>query len=160
MRGDDDGDVTRGQTTVDIRDLSSAAEQFNWLLNRFASEVAGVEAAIAVSSDGLLVAMSQDLNRERADRLAAITSALTSLAAGASRVYDLGNANKVIIDLDRGFVVVSAISAGAALAVLARRDANLGDLAYEMALFAGRAGDVLSPRLIEELKNSVGAGLR
>ncbi len=137
--------------------LSSEAQQFNWLLNRFAGETAGVVDAIAVSSDGLLIAMSQDLGRDRADRLAAIASAITSLAHGASRVYDLGNANKVIIDLDRGYLLVSAISAGATLAVLTRRNANLGDLAYEMAMFASRTGGVLSPQLVEELKNTVGS---
>ena len=64
--------------------------------------------------------------------------------------------NKIIIDLDGGYLLVSAISAGATLGVLASRAANLGNLAYEMAVFANRAGEVISPQLIEELKVSVG----
>jgi hypothetical protein len=51
---------------------------------------------------------------------------------------------------------VSAISSGATLGVLASRAANLGNLAYEMAVFANRAGEVISPQLIEELKITVG----
>ena len=41
------------------------------------------------------------------------------------------------------------------LGVIADRSANLGTLAYEMTLFATRAGGALSPRLIAELKNAV-----
>jgi predicted regulator of Ras-like GTPase activity (Roadblock/LC7/MglB family) len=139
------------------QNISTEAQRFNWLLGRFAGDTAGVIEAIAVSSDGLLIAMSATLDRADADRLAAITSAINSLAAGASRVYDLGGANKVIIDLDRGYLLVSTLSVGSSLGVLASKEANLGVLAYEMAMFANRAGDVLTPQLIEEMKNSVGS---
>jgi predicted regulator of Ras-like GTPase activity (Roadblock/LC7/MglB family) len=142
--------------TVPVSHVSTDAQNFNWLLSRFASETQGVLEAIAVSSDGLLMAMSSALDRANADRLAAITSAITSLANGASRCYDLGEPNKVIIDLDRGYVLVSTVSAGSALGVLASKTANLGAIAYEMAVFTNRAGAVLSPQLIEELKRSVG----
>jgi hypothetical protein len=136
--------------------LSSEAQQFNWLLSQFATNTPEVIDAIAVSSDGLLIAMSHKLDRAAADRLAAITSAIISLAQGAGRVYDLGSPNKVIIDLDGGYLLVSSISSGAAMGVLASRQANLGNLAYEMVVFANRAGEVISPQLIEELKITVG----
>jgi predicted regulator of Ras-like GTPase activity (Roadblock/LC7/MglB family) len=136
--------------------LSHEAQQFNWLLSQFAANTSEVRDAIAVSSDGLLIASSNRLDRASADRLAAITSAIISLANGAARVYDMGQPNKVIIDLDGGYLLVSSISSGAALGVLASRSANLGTLAYEMAVFANRAGAVISPQLIEELKVSVG----
>jgi predicted regulator of Ras-like GTPase activity (Roadblock/LC7/MglB family) len=142
--------------TLYAESLSTEAQQFNWLLSQFASNTPEVVDAIAVSSDGLLIAMSHKLDRANADRLAAITSALSSLAIGAGRVYELGNPNKIIIDLEGGYLLVSSISAGASLGVLASRAANLGNLAYEMAVFANRAGEVISPRLIEELKTSVG----
>jgi hypothetical protein len=38
---------------------------------------------------------------------------------------------------------------------MADRSANLSTLAYEMTLFANRAGAALTPRLIVELKNAV-----
>jgi predicted regulator of Ras-like GTPase activity (Roadblock/LC7/MglB family) len=143
--------------TVHAYQISAEAQQFNWLLGRFATETAGVREAIAVSTDGLLIAMSSTLNRPDADRLAAITSAITSLANGASRVYDLGPTNKVIIDLDQGYVLVSAISPASMLGVLAGKEANLGNLAYDMAMFANRAGGVLTPQLIDELKTTLRA---
>jgi predicted regulator of Ras-like GTPase activity (Roadblock/LC7/MglB family) len=142
--------------TVYADHLSSEAQQFNWLLSQFAAKTPEVIDAIAVSSDGLLIAMSHKLDRADADRLAAITSAMMSLAVGAGNVYTLGAPNKIILALDGGFLLVSAISAGATLGVLATRSANLGNLAYEMAVFANRAGEVISPQLIEELKVSVG----
>src|SRR5258706_3106676 len=142
--------------TVPMQHISADAQQFNWLLNQFAADTPLVADVIAVSSDGLLVAMTHSLDRADADRMAAITSAIISLAHGAARVYDLGAPNKVIIDLDRGYLLVSAISAGAVLGVLAAKSAHLGQLAYEMAMFANRAGAVLTPGLIEELKSTVG----
>lgn len=143
--------------TVPAFQISSEAQQFNWLLGRFATETAGVNEAIAVSADGLLIAMSAGVDRADADRLAAITSAITSLANGAARVYDLGGMNKVIIDLDRGYLLVSSIGPSSALGVLATKDTNLGNLAYDMAMFANRAGAVLTPALVDELKMTVRA---
>lgn len=135
--------------------MSAEAQQFNWLLSQFAVDTPGVIHVIAVSSDGLLIAMSERMERSSADRLAAITSAFISLANGTSTVYDLGDTNKVVVDLDRGYLLVSSIGAGSMLGVLANRSAKLGTLAYEMAMFANRTGAVLTPQLVEELKASV-----
>jgi uncharacterized protein len=141
--------------TMPIQQISSEAQQFNWLLGRFAAETAGVRKAIAVSADGLLIAKSTDVERADADRLAAITSAMTSLASGAARLYDLGNTKKIVIDLDGGYLLVRSIGPGSSLGVLASAEANLGNLAYDMAVFSNRAGAVLTPMLVDELKNSV-----
>ena len=136
--------------------LSAEAQNFNWLLGKFAAETAGVLEAIAVSSDGLLMAMSAGQERAGADRLAAITSGITSLAGGAARAYQLGALNKVIVDMAHGYLLVSSISSGSVLGVIAAKTANLGNIANEMTLFATRAGAALTPQLINELKNSLG----
>jgi len=47
--------------TVYAEHLSSEAQQFNWLLSQFAGNTPEVIDAIAVSSDGLLIAMSNRL---------------------------------------------------------------------------------------------------
>jgi uncharacterized protein len=134
--------------------LSTEAQGFNWLLARFTAETANVMEAIVVSSDGLLVAMSANRPRTGADRLAAITSAIISLAAAASRLHDLGESNKIIVDLDRGYLLVRTLGVGSSLGVLATKQADLGGLAYEMTMFARRAGEVLTPQLIEELQTN------
>ncbi|MFD5628331.1 MULTISPECIES: roadblock/LC7 domain-containing protein [unclassified Streptomyces] len=142
--------------TEPVTDVKAAAADFNWLLNRFATETAGVVDVIGVSSDGLLLAVSQLRGQADSERLAAIVSGITSLAMGASGNYGLGGLNKVIIDLEEGHVLVSALGAGAVLGVVASKEAKLGNIAYEMTLFANRAGAVLSPQLVMELKNTVG----
>ena len=143
--------------TTPTSGISVEAQNFNWLVTRFAQETAGVVAAIAVSSDGLLIAMSTDLERASADRLAAIGSAMLSLANGVSECYPLGDPDKVVIELAQGYLLVCTISVGCALGVLATKQASLGTVAFEMALFANRASAVLTPRLIEELKVTLGA---
>src|SRR5262245_10632463 len=143
--------------TTPASEVSVDAQNFNWLVARFVQETAGVIAAIAVSSDGLLVAMSSVLERANADRLAAIGSAMLSLAHGVSDCYPLGEPDKVVIELAHGYLLVCTISEGCALGVLASKQARLGTVAFEMALFANRASAVLTPTLIEELKVTVGS---
>ena len=46
--------------------LSDEARNFNWLLNSFVDQTAGVTDAVAVSSDGLLMAASSSLDRASA----------------------------------------------------------------------------------------------
>jgi predicted regulator of Ras-like GTPase activity (Roadblock/LC7/MglB family) len=134
--------------------LSPEAQTFNWLLDSFTSSTAGVREAIAVSADGLLMAMSNIADRANAERLAAVVSGMTSLAGGAATWYALGGLNRVVIDMTGGYLLVTAISAGSVLGVIADRTASLGTVAYEMTLFASRAGGALTPRLIAELKNA------
>jgi predicted regulator of Ras-like GTPase activity (Roadblock/LC7/MglB family) len=152
------GDTSDGQAAPD--DLRAAAADFTWLLNRFATETAGVVDAIAVSSDGLLIAVSQLRDHADSERLAAIVSGITSLAAGAAGNYGLGGLNKVIIDLEEGHVLVSAIGGSAVLGVVTSKEAKLGNIAYEMTVFANRAGAALNPQLVLELKNSVDSASR
>jgi predicted regulator of Ras-like GTPase activity (Roadblock/LC7/MglB family) len=142
---------------LDPVDLRAAAADFTWLLNRFAAETAGVVDAIAVSSDGLLIAVSRLRLPADSERLAAIVSGITSLAAGASSNYSLGALNKVIIDLEGGHLLVSSLGSGSVLGVVTSNEAKLGSVAYEMTLFANRVGAALSPELVLELKNSVGS---
>ena len=135
--------------------LSAEAKTFNWLLDNFTQNTVGVIEAVAVSSDGLPIAMSAIKDRANADRLAAVVSGMTSLAGGAAHMYNMGDLNRVIVDLTRGYLLVTAISIGSVMGVIASRTANLGNVAYEMTLFANRAGAALTPQLIIELKNSV-----
>ena len=91
--------------------LSPEATPFNWLLDSFTTSTAGVREAIAVSSDGLLMAKSAIKDHANAERLAAVVSGMTSLAAGAANWYRLGGLNRVIVDMADGYLLVSSISA-------------------------------------------------
>jgi predicted regulator of Ras-like GTPase activity (Roadblock/LC7/MglB family) len=135
--------------------VTAQASSFNWLVNRFSEETAGVIAAIAVSSDGLLIAISSGVQGADAERLGAISSAMLSLANGVGDCHPIGTPDKIVIELTHGYLLVCTISIGCSLGVLASKQASLGALAYEMAMFANRAGPILTPQLIEELKLTV-----
>jgi hypothetical protein len=55
---------------------------FGWLFTDFVHRVPGVAHAVVVSADGLLLAGSHDLPRDRAEQLSAIVSGLVSLTEG------------------------------------------------------------------------------
>ncbi|HWS36704.1 MAG TPA: roadblock/LC7 domain-containing protein [Actinoplanes sp.] len=138
-----------------VVEFSAEAKTFNWLLTSFATRTSGVEEVVVVSSDGLLMARSSKRDRSDSDRLAAVVSGMTSLSAGASEWYRLGALNRVVVDITDGYLVIVSISRGSMLGVIASRSANLSTVAYEMTLFATRAGVSLTPGLIAELKSAV-----
>ncbi|MDH4147094.1 MAG: roadblock/LC7 domain-containing protein [Acidimicrobiia bacterium] len=135
--------------------MSISARNVNWLLSNFVAETVGVEEAIAVSSDGLLMAMSSSMSRGNADKLAAAASGLRSLADGAARVMGKGGVNQVIVEMADGFLFTSTISGGSTLAVITARGSDLGLVGYEMTMLVERVGPQLTPELITELKNSL-----
>jgi len=145
----------RTHDALPVVGISEEAKTFNWLLGTFTTRTAGVEVAIAVSSDGLLMAKSSKKDRSSSDRLAAVVSGMTSLAAGASEWYRLGSLNRVVVDLADGYLLVTSISRGSVLGVIASRTANLSTVAYEMTLFGSRAGTTLTPGLIAELNSAI-----
>ena len=124
--------------------------QFGWLLGNFVHQTDGVREAVAVSSDGLLIASSDGLNRAEADHLAAIVSSLSSVARSASRRYDFDGLKLIMIEMRRGFLLVSVISGGSCLGVVAGGDSDVGLVGYEISLLAERFGTLLTPALISE----------
>ncbi|HLT16842.1 MAG TPA: roadblock/LC7 domain-containing protein [Acidimicrobiales bacterium] len=135
--------------------LSEGARSFSWLLNGFVEKTAGVEQAVAVSSDGLLMAMSSSLDRASAEQLAAIISGMVSLGNGASQCFGFEGLEQVIVSMRRGFLFVSAISDGSCLGVVASKGCDIGLVGYQTTLLVERAGTVLTPDLVAELKQEM-----
>ena len=135
-----------------MAELSTDARNLNWLVANFAKATPGVAHAMVVSADGLPVAVSERLDRTRADQLGAIASGLASLTLGASRCFDGGQVTQTVVEMDRGFLFVMSISDGSLLAVLATSSCNVGVVAYEMTVLVARVGDVLTPSLRAELQ--------
>ena len=132
--------------------LSADARNLNWLVGNFAKATPGVAHAMVISADGLPVAISERLDRARADQLAAIGSGLASLTIGASRCFGGGVVKQCVVEMEGGFMFIMSISDGSCLAVLAAPNCNVGVVAYEMAVLVARAGDVLTPSLRAELQ--------
>ena len=136
-------------------DLETEVNSFNWLLASFVRNTDGIRDAVAVSSDGLLIATSEGLDRTGADHLAAIVSSLSTLGRSASRRYDFEALKLIMIEMKRGFLLVSAIRGGSCLGVIADAHCDLGHVGYEISLLAERFGDMLTPGLISESRRSL-----
>jgi predicted regulator of Ras-like GTPase activity (Roadblock/LC7/MglB family) len=115
-------------------------EELGWLLDNLVSRVANVRQALVLSRDGLAVAKSQDMSREEGDRLSALAAGVQSLARGAGQQVGGGEVRQIVIEMDSAFMFVMAAGEGTCLAVLASAEANLGVMAYEMAMLARRMG--------------------
>jgi predicted regulator of Ras-like GTPase activity (Roadblock/LC7/MglB family) len=126
-------------------------------VNNFTQNTLGVEGAIGVSSDGLLMAMFGTFDRATADRFAAIVAGLRSLADGAARVLNRGALSQVVIEMQGGYLVVAQISDGSTLGVLTAPRCDLGLIAYETTLLVERVGGHLTPDIVNELKSTLGS---
>jgi uncharacterized protein len=122
------------------------AENLGWLLTEFGRTTAGVHSALLVSADGLKLAGSSSLDPGLSDQLAAASSGLVSLARGTATLLDAGPVSQTILEMDRGYLFVTAITHGATLAVHADRGCDMGSVGYEMTLLAARVGHVLNPQ--------------
>ena len=116
----------------------------DWLVSNFAREVPGVSHAVLVSVDGLLVAASDQLPRERAEQLAAVTSGLASLAAGAAQLFEGGQVLQSVVEMANGYLLVMRVGDGSQLATLAAPNCDIGQIGYEMAVLVERVGNVVS----------------
>ncbi|MGP3980912.1 roadblock/LC7 domain-containing protein [Streptomyces sp. KR80] len=156
--------------------LTGEAQNFNWLIGEFVRTVHGVVDAVAVSSDGLLMAGSDSLDRARADHLAAVVSGITSLALGASRAHGRpggAGVKLVMVEMDDGgtpwgdshpaaagggnwgkFLLITTVRDGSCLGVLAAGGSDIGMIGYEMGVLSDRVGGLLTPQLVTELQSA------
>jgi len=136
-------------------DVTEPARNVNWLLNNFAQRTPGVNEAVAVSSDGFLLASSAGVDADGIEQFAAIISGLNSLTRGAAELYDYRDVRQVIVEMERGYLFVMAVDSGSTVGVLADEKSDVGLVGYEMALLIDRVGTLLTPALIDELKNAI-----
>lgn len=122
--------------------------QLDWLLDDLVQRVGPISKAVILSADGLTIGASSTLEREDAEHLAALSAGFQSLARGAGRYFGGGEVRQTIIEMELGFLLVAAAGRGTCLAVLAEQSADLGLVAYEMAVMVRRSEEHLgvSPR--------------
>jgi uncharacterized protein len=123
-------------------------QDLNWLVTDFTTRVVPVTHAIVVSSDGVPMALSDDIPSAFAENLAAITCGLVGLTQGAARILDAGLTTRVLVDMDGGLMMIMAMSDGSSLAVLADPESDTDLVSYEMTLLVEAVGDVLSPTVL------------
>ncbi|GAA1948310.1 roadblock/LC7 domain-containing protein [Kitasatospora viridis] len=116
----------------------------NWLLDDLVGRVAALRHAVILSGDGLATAASRGLGREDAEHLAAVAAGFHSLAKGAGRHFDVGGVRQTMVELEEAFLFITAAGDGSCLAVLSDAEADIGQIAYEMALLVKRVGEHLA----------------
>jgi len=115
--------------------------QLDWLLDDLVQRVPEITKAVILSQDGMTLGASNTLERDDAEHLAALAAGFQSLARGAGQRFGGGNARQTIIEMEAGFLLVSAAGSGTCLAVITGPGADLGLVAYEMAVMVRRSGE-------------------
>ncbi len=133
--------------------LSTEAANFGWLLDNFVRTVPGTRHTLVVSADGLLMAMSEQLDRTSGDQLSAIVAGMSSLTRGASRQLRAGEVRQAIVEMDNLFLFLMSVSNGSVLAVVAESNCDVGLIGYEMAMLVSRTEATLTPQLITEMRD-------
>jgi predicted regulator of Ras-like GTPase activity (Roadblock/LC7/MglB family) len=111
-----------------------------WLLDDLVERVPTAQQAVVLSADGLMMGASSSIARDDAEHLSAMAAGFQSLAKGASRHFHAGPVRQTVVEMESAFLFVTAAGQGACLAVLAASEADLGLIAYEMAMLVTRVG--------------------
>ena len=104
----------------------------------------GREAGLAnAARQSLELGAARGLGQADAEHLAALSAGFNSLARGAGRHFGGGDVRQTIIEMSSGFLFVTAAGQGTCLAVLTGAEADIGQVAYEMAILVQRTGEHL-----------------
>ncbi|MEV0159010.1 roadblock/LC7 domain-containing protein [Nonomuraea fuscirosea] len=122
----------------------STGTDLNWLLDDLVGRIKETEHAIVLSSDGLLMASSAGLQRTDGEHLSAVASGLQSLAKGVSDHISGGEVRQTVVEWKNQFLIVTTAGERACLAVLCAQNADIGLVAYEMAMLVARVGQYLT----------------
>ncbi len=100
-------------------------EMFQQLLEDLNSSSADVEACALISTDGLMIASALPMGMDE-DRVGAMSAALLSLGDRAGRELARGSIDRVLVQGEKGYVIMSSAGSEAVLTVLAKPNAKLG----------------------------------
>ena len=126
----------------------------SWLLDDLVTRVTEISKAVILTRDGLVVGASTGLNREDAEHLAAMAAGMQSLARGAGRHFAGGRVRQTIVEMENAFLFVTAAGEGSCLAALTAASADMGLVAFEMAVLVKRVGPHL---LVDPRPGSAGS---
>jgi predicted regulator of Ras-like GTPase activity (Roadblock/LC7/MglB family) len=141
-------------------DQSYPASQLDWVLDDLVARVPYITRAVFLSQDGLPLGSSRELDQADAAHLSALAAGFQSLARGTGQHFDGGDVRQTIVEMSSAFFFVSAAGQGTCLAVLAAPEADIGQVAYEMAILVQRTSDRMrvSVRAQSALHGALGTG--
>ena len=114
-------------------------DMFQQVLEELKGSSADVEASALISTDGLMIASALPAGMDE-DRVGAMSAALLSLGDRAARELARGTLERVLLQGERGYVIMSSSGPEAVLTVLAKQNAKLGLLLLHLK----RAAEALS----------------
>ncbi|MCZ7423285.1 roadblock/LC7 domain-containing protein [Verrucosispora sp. WMMA2044] len=121
----------------------ATADNLGRALDNIVDRVPGAQFAVVLSPDGLLLGASRGIDDELAGQLSSMVCGLQALGLAAARVCGDGELHQVVVQMSRAFLFHATTGNGAVLAVGIDGDAEVGDMAYEVAMFVAQAGDHL-----------------
>jgi predicted regulator of Ras-like GTPase activity (Roadblock/LC7/MglB family) len=136
--------------------MPQASFEISRMLAEMARRTPGVEQAVILSSDGLLLSRSEGIDRDSADRFAAVAAGLLGLAVGASGPLQGGPVEEVVVQMRDKMLLVMRINAEGVLATLGTPDCDVAGVAYEMAVLARTAAPLLDAAARSELQSVLG----
>lgn len=132
-------DSARQESENVMSENASVPANVDWTLDDLVAGVGG-RFAVVLSTDGILIQRSANIDKDAADGLAAIASSLSSIARGTTQQFGGGPVRQTIVEMQDQYLIVTAAGPNACLALLADADADLGQIAYEMNRLVKRIG--------------------
>ncbi len=126
------------------------------VLSAFLQATPGVTDAVLVSSDGFMLADVSTSTQREVEQLAAVVSGLTSLTHGAADLYRLGTVRQLLVELTGGYLFIMSTADGSSVAAVTGPGVDLGSVGYELTMVTARIGRLLTPDVVDALKNAVG----
>lgn len=120
-------------------------DDLSWMLDS-ALEIPGALHAVLISADGLLMARTQDIGKDDADRVAAAMSGVQSLSRSLAFFCEDAQQRwrQTLVEFDGGWVFLIAAGAGAYLAVSSAPDVDMGAITFRMQQLVGQLGKALT----------------
>ena len=100
-------------------------EVFQQILDELNGSSADVEASALISTDGLMIASALPSGLDE-DRVGAMSAALLSLGDRAGRELARGSIDRVMVQGEQGYVIMTSSGEEAVLTVMAKPNAKLG----------------------------------
>ncbi len=100
-------------------------DQFQHMLVDLNGSTADIEASALISVDGLMMASAMPQGMDE-DRVGAMSAALLSLGERTARELARGSLERVLVQGEDGYVIMTAAGEEAVLTVLAKSNAKLG----------------------------------
>ncbi len=120
-------------------------EDLHKILQELRQTSSDIEACTLFSEDGLPIAsLPSDVIAISEDYIAALSSALLSMAARASEDFQRGGLEQLFVKGDNGYTLIMTAGSASALVVVIGREANIDMIFSEMNRAVERLSDILA----------------